>query len=61
MELIEGESPKGPLPMETVIDYARQMAAALDVAHEKGITHRDLKPANLKITPDGRLKVLDFG
>lgn len=61
MELIEGESPKGPLPLATVIDYAKQLAAALDAAHEKGITHRDLKPGNLKVTPDGRLKVLDFG
>ena len=61
MELIEGESPKGPLPVETVLDYARQMADALDYAHERAITHRDLKPANLKITPEGVLKVLDFG
>jgi len=61
MELIEGESPKGPLPLASVIDYAKQLAAALDAAHEKGITHRDLKPANLKVTSDGRLKVLDFG
>ena len=61
MELIEGESPKGPLPLATVVDYAKQLASALDAAHEKGITHRDLKPSNLKITPDGRLKVLDFG
>jgi Tol biopolymer transport system component/predicted Ser/Thr protein kinase len=61
MELIEGESPKGPLPLATLIDYAKQLIAALDAAHEKGITHRDLKPSNLKITPDGRLKVLDFG
>jgi serine/threonine protein kinase len=61
MEYIEGESPKGPLPVETVLDYAKQMAEALDAAHEKGITHRDLKPGNLKITPEGKLKVLDFG
>jgi Tol biopolymer transport system component/predicted Ser/Thr protein kinase len=61
MELIEGESPRGPLPLATLIDYAKQLVAALDAAHEKGITHRDLKPSNLKITPDGRLKVLDFG
>ena len=61
MEYIEGESPKGPLPVTTVIDYARQMADAFDAAHEKGITHRDLKPGNLKITPEGKLKVLDFG
>jgi serine/threonine protein kinase len=49
MELIEGESPKGPLPLATVLDYAKQLAAALDAAHEKGITHRDLKPGNLKV------------
>ncbi len=61
MELIEGESPKGPLPVETVLDYARQMADALDYAHERAVTHRDLKPGNLKITPEGVLKVLDFG
>lgn len=61
MELIEGESPKGPLPVDTVLDYARQMADALDYAHEHGVTHRDLKPGNLKVTPDGKLKVLDFG
>ena len=61
MEFIEGDSPKGPLPLETVLSYARQMADAFDCAHEKAITHRDLKPANLKITPDGVLKVLDFG
>lgn len=61
MELIEGESPKGPLPLETVLDYARQMADALDYAHERAVTHRDLKPGNLKITPEGVLKVLDFG
>ena len=61
MELIEGESPKGPLPVDTILDYARQMADALDYAHERGVTHRDLKPGNLKITPDGKLKVLDFG
>jgi len=61
MELIEGEELKGPLPIDTVISYARQLAAALEAAHEKGIVHRDLKPANIKITPDGTLKVLDFG
>src|SRR5579862_8820260 len=61
MELIEGESPEGPLPLATALHYARQIADALEAAHEKGITHRDLKPANIKIKPDGTVKVLDFG
>src|SRR5436190_1141586 len=61
MEYIEGDSPRGPLAVETVLGYARQIAAALDAAHEKAIVHRDLKPANLRVTPDGVLKVLDFG
>jgi serine/threonine protein kinase len=53
MEFIEGESPKGPLPLDTALAYARQIADALEAAHEKGIVHRDLKPANIKIKPDG--------
>jgi Tol biopolymer transport system component len=61
MELIEGESPEGPLPLATALHYARQIADALEAAHEKGITHRDLKPANIKIKPDATVKVLDFG
>ena len=61
MELVEGESPQGPLPRETALHYARQIAAALEVAHDKGIVHRDLKPGNIKITPEGIVKVLDFG
>src|SRR5262249_34205185 len=61
MELVEGEPPKGPLPLETVLDYARQIASALDYAHEKGVVHRDLKPGNIKVKPDGTIKVLDFG
>ncbi len=61
MELIEGESPKGPLPLATVLKYASQMADALEAAHEKGIIHRDLKPGNIKVTPAGVVKVLDFG
>src|ERR1700680_3780547 len=61
MELIEGESPKGPLPVETALRYARQIADALDAAHEIGIVHRDLKPGNIKIKADGTVKVLDFG
>ncbi len=61
MELIEGETLLGPLPLETALDYARQIADALEVAHEKGIVHRDLKPGNFMVTPPGVVKVLDFG
>jgi Tol biopolymer transport system component/predicted Ser/Thr protein kinase len=61
MELVEGEDLHGPVPVETAIGYARQMAAGLEAAHEKGIIHRDLKPANIKVTPDGTVKLLDFG
>src|SRR5229473_48764 len=61
MEYIEGESPKGPMPLEEALRIARQIADALEAAHEKGIVHRDLKPANIKIKPDGSVKVLDFG
>ena len=53
---------QGPgLPIRDALSIARQIAEALDIAHEKGIIHRDLKPANIKITPDGVVKVLDFG
>jgi serine/threonine-protein kinase len=61
MELVEGEHLRGPLPVETALTYGKQIADALEAAHEKGIIHRDLKPANIKITPDGVVKVLDFG
>lgn len=61
MELVEGEDLRGPLPIDTVIAYARQIAAALEAAHEKGIIHRDLKPANIKVAHDGIIKLLDFG
>jgi eukaryotic-like serine/threonine-protein kinase len=66
LELVEGETLaeriyRGPLPVDDSIEIAKQIAEALSVAHEKGIVHRDLKPANVKITPDGKVKVLDFG
>ena len=58
---MEGEILSGPLPVAKALDYAHQVAEALEAAHGKGIIHRDLKPANIKVTPDGRVKVLDFG
>src|SRR5207302_10971904 len=66
LEFVEGETlaeriGRGPIPVEEALDIARKICEALEVAHEKGITHRDLKPANLKLTPDGTVKVLDFG
>src|SRR6202044_3858477 len=61
MELVDGEMLKGPVPLQTAMNYAAQIADALEAAHEKGITHRDLKPANIMITPKGTVKVLDFG
>ena len=61
MELVDGEPLKGPLPFPTALDYARQIALALDAAHERGIVHRDLKPANIRVRSDGTVKVLDFG
>src|SRR5579883_2132700 len=51
MELVEGDDLKGPVPLQAALDYARQIALALEAAHEKGIVHRDLKPANIKVTP----------
>jgi serine/threonine protein kinase len=61
MELAPGERLAGPLPLATALNYARQIAEALEAAHEKGIVHRDLKPANVMVTPEGAVKVLGFG
>jgi serine/threonine-protein kinase len=66
MELVEGATladrlREGALPVEEALTVGRQIAEALEAAHERGIIHRDLKPANVKITPDGAVKVLDFG
>ena len=66
MELVEGPTladriEQGPLPLDEALPIARQIAEALEAAHEQGIIHRDLKPANIKVRPDGTVKVLDFG
>ncbi len=66
MELIEGDTlsdriKKGPIPVEEALKLAIQITEALEAAHEKGVIHRDLKPANIKVTPEGKVKVLDFG
>jgi eukaryotic-like serine/threonine-protein kinase len=66
MELVEGEDlskrlKRGAMPVEEALDVCKQIAEALEAAHEKGIIHRDLKPANVKLTEDGQIKVLDFG
>ena len=61
MEYIEGAPLRGPLPLDRLLDYAIQIADALDVAHSKGIIHRDIKPANVLVTPRGQVKILDFG
>ncbi len=66
LELVEGETlgdriAAGSIPMDEALAIARQIAEALEAAHDKGIVHRDLKPANVKLTPEGKVKVLDFG
>ena len=66
LELVPGETlaeriARGPIPWEEALEIATKIAEALEEAHEHGIVHRDLKPANIKLTPDGKVKVLDFG
>ena len=66
MELVEGRTladriAAGPIPLDEALPIALQMAEALEYSHEKGVIHRDLKPANVKLTPEGTVKVLDFG
>ena len=66
LQLIEGPTlaeriAQGPIPVEEALQIALQMAEGLEAAHEKGVIHRDLKPANIKITPEGQVKILDFG
>jgi serine/threonine protein kinase len=66
LELVEGPTlaeriQRGPIPLDETLPIARQIAEALEYAHERGVVHRDLKPANIKITPNGTVKVLDFG
>src|SRR5687767_15505653 len=66
LELVEGPTladriAQGAIPVDEALPFAKQIAEALESAHEQGIIHRDLKPANIKLRPDGTVKVLDFG
>src|SRR5262245_12892374 len=66
LELVDGQTlqeklRQGPIPVEEALAIAKQIAEALEAAHEGGVVHRDLKPANIKLTTDGKVKVLDFG